>query len=183
MNDDVSSRPTTLFGRVATLAVLAGCVLPFAFYRVTGFEPYPAIIFPGGASRVPVTAGSVGFSSLSLLAYDEHGELTALDVPELLDPIPSSVVDALAATSFGQNDATEFDLWFSGVRWRISGIPRHAPSDDERRAAREWLAGKIADQGLDASRLVVRYVWVTVDYEGGSEIARRTLDEVVYDLD
>src|SRR5690606_41813016 len=45
-----SRERTPLFGLWSTAAIALALVVPFAFATLTGSEPYPAVIFPGGGS-------------------------------------------------------------------------------------------------------------------------------------
>lgn len=172
-----------LFGRLATASLFAACVLPFGFFRLTDSEPFPAMIFPGGAAHVPVIDGNASFYALSLLGVRSDGTLTQLDAAAFIDPLPSSYLDALVAQPFGQDASTETGLWIKGLNKWVGNIPRHAPSPDERRDARAWLAGRLSDAGLRTDRLIARREIITVDHDDRRMLGRETVDEVVIDLD
>lgn len=81
------------------------------------------------------------------------------------------------SSRFGQDASptTHVDSGRVGISF---DVPRHAPSDAQRREVREWLNQKLVSSGLQPDRLVVRKVLVDVDHNTGAALSREILSEV-----
>ncbi len=172
-------RATPLFGFWSTVAVALALLVPFAFSTLTDSEPYPAVIFPGGGQIATHLDGQEArFEVDSLVGFSEDGTPQRLDPTDLLRPIPPSYTGGLVGTLFGQDTTPTTRLEVAKLGWTID-VARHVPDEEERAAAREWLAGRLEAAGVRPDRLEVHYDRVTVDHSTGAVLDRTTLEEVV----
>lgn len=174
-----SRERTPLFGLWSTAAIALALVVPFAFATLTGSEPYPAVIFPGGGSiSTHLDGQDARFEVDSLVGFTDDGTPRRLDPTEFLDPIPPSYAGGLVGTLFGQDVAPTTRLEVAKLGGTIE-VERHVPSAEERAEARAWLAGRLEAAGVRPDRLEVHYDRVTVDHTTGEVLDRTTVEEVV----
>lgn len=143
---------------------------------------FPAVIFPGGGGTILVDGGRASFQTVTLVGFDNGGSEIALDVNEILDPIPASYVSAIAAESFGQAVPSNVTLRIR-ILDKLITLPRSVPSPSEAKQARRWLARKLLAAGLRADSIEVRTEEIQVDYDSGDVISRRILDARSISLD
>jgi hypothetical protein len=170
-----------LFSRRSTLALAVVLVVPFAISEVTDAEPYPAIIFPGGANTVRTSDGRVQYGATVLVAFDEQDRPVPLDAADFLEPIPVHYLDAIAGFGFGLTDAGDHTVAVAGVGWSLTAS-RAEVDEADRDAVRAWLAGRLDDLGYRTDRLVVQQVWITANADDGHEIDREIGEETTIDL-
>lgn len=175
-DDDGRARP--LFGLGATLGIAVVLAAPFAILTLTGEEPYPAVIFPGGGQiQTHVVDGVAAFQSDTLVAYTPAGVERVVDRALLLDPIPPSQLSGLIASRFGQDRSSTRSVVVRGIDL-VFEVPRAVPTVEETTRAREWLAGQLRSMGLSEETLIVRKERVTIDHRTGRELDREVLEEV-----
>ncbi len=174
----------SLFSAWETGLLVVLLIAPFAIYKASWEEPYPAIIFPGGAGVVDIVDDRVEFEIRSFVGFDDADEPVYLDVTELLDPIPASHSGGVARNRFGMNDERTREVWVNlGLRQGTIEVPRYAATPEEKAEVREWLAGHLVGMGLQPDRFSVWYELVSVDYQTGRELSRELLreDQILHD--
>lgn len=153
-----------LFGLRTTVALAAALLIPFGITTVTDSEPYPAIIFPGGANTVRTADGRVQYGATVLVAFDADDRPVPLDAGDFLEPIPVHYLDAMAAFGFGLAE------------------PTAEIEEADRDAVRAWLAERLDALGYRTDRLVVQQVWITAKADDGEEIEREIGEQTTIDL-
>jgi hypothetical protein len=168
-------------GRAPTVFVALALGIPFFVKIATGAEPYPASILPEGGSYLTMQHGSVTYEITELLAQNSEGGLDQVDVADLLEPISIQYFTYLTRNGFGLTHLDDHVLDVRGTNWTIT-LPRHHPSASEQDEVREWLRGRLSEQGLGSDSLVIRRVEVTAAVDTGRIVKRRTTSEARFDL-
>lgn len=170
-----------LFGAKASIGFALALLVPFAVTLSTNSEPYPAVVFPGGASVVRTNNSVVQYEATLLFGVDQSGTPTRLDVAAFLDPIPTHYLYALEASYFGLNDDKDLVIRVKEIGWTLA-VPRPSISDADRQATQMWLGDRLEALGLERSVLIMQRVKVTADSNTGEELSRTTIRENTLDL-
>lgn len=134
---------------------LAGALLaPFALRTLVGVEPYPALLFPDGASVIRVEGGVAQFRNVALYAQHATRAEVRLDPRAFMAPIPVHYLRAIADRGFGQAEPRQRTrrLGFLG-EW---SLPEKSSTPRERAEARRWLHERVSSAAPAATALVIR---------------------------
>jgi hypothetical protein len=74
-----TDRSRALFGTGTTILLALVLLIPFSLRALTNAEPYPALLFPGGAGIVRTDGSVVQYGGVVLLGYDRAGNPTEID--------------------------------------------------------------------------------------------------------
>ena len=170
-----------MFGPWTTLLLAIALVVPFGVTQVTNVEPFPALLFPSGATSVTTTGSVVQYGGVVVSGYDEDGNTVDIDAGALLDPVRVQYLEGLANTSFGLAIGGDREIVIMKLGWSVT-VDGPELSDRDRDEVRDWLKGRLHRLGLAADRIVVRRVWITADARTGVEIMRTIGHEDVIPL-
>lgn len=149
-------------------------------------EPYPAVLFPVGASQINLDDQTIQAFRLELFAVDEAGEEHPLDPGEFIRPIPAHYWPYLASKSkqFGLAQSEGFALNQRFGSWNLSLDLERISTDKERREVLHWLSERLHAVGrpLDQT-LLVRGRTASIDTVTGNEIGSTTSFEYRIALD
>ncbi len=174
----VHERP--IFSAKFTLILAVLFVLPLSVQTLIGVEPWPAMLLPGGGSRIEVKDGCAKFSVLRVTVESDGVEAQRLDPVRLLEPIPVQYINGLSKRNFGQERGeTRFRLRYFGNEWTVARTP---PTPEAARDARYWLAKRVREMGYSGDLLVFRWSMITVDLQSGDELDRNDESETVVSL-
>lgn len=174
----VHERP--LFSAKFTLVLAVLFVLPLCVRTLIGVEPWPAMLLPGGGSRIEVKDGYAKFRVLRVTVESDGAEAQRLDPVRLLEPIPVQYIKGMSKRNFGQDPSeTRIRLLYFGNKWTVTRPP---PTLEAARDARDWLAKRVREMGYSGDLLVFRWSMITVDLQTGEELDRDDESETVVSL-
>jgi hypothetical protein len=178
----VSPDDEPLFSPGFTWGLVLALLIPFALTFLSNAEPFPAILFPSGETIVSIEKGVVTVWEHALLVEDERGERHRLSPLEFLDPIPLHYLRPLIKAGFGFSRASSRKLTSIGDLVSFS-VPRHVPSNADRRQARRFIVKRLKAAGFGPGALVVRREQVELDTATGRELSRKPRGETIVQLD
>ena len=163
------------------MALAVALFVPLGSRVLLKTEPYPAVLFPGAGGKLSIVDGKAMVPYLTLYARDADGGLTKLDASVILRPMPPHYLPSVVGNEFGQN-IEPFKQW-TGAKNRLTiTIPRHVPSDENRRLALDWVAERVRDQHASATQLLIRFCLGQFDLARGQETSSTVTDEKTYVL-
>jgi hypothetical protein len=157
------------------LAVAAFLFIPFILREISPLlEPYPAILLPGGASKVVMGDTVFTVRSTELLAVNSDGVAQRLEPGAFMRNVPLQYFRALTENNFGLAPLpwrSRWTNWFGRERiW----------SDEDRARTVNWLFEGAAEAGHpDAVALRVERVVTVIDGQDRNVLVR----EVVRDFE
>lgn len=173
-----------MFSLRFTVVLVAFLVIPFVISQF-GPEPFPAVILPGGADKVPVGASESKYSTTTLYAIGEDGNWGEVNTIALLYPIPNSFQRSILAKEFGLNaKPTEKQGSASALAALKQYISRNKNKTEQEKAeVREWLKTRLVEQGFAASQLKIVKYKVTFAIPSGKTLSKTIADENILYLD
>jgi len=149
---------------VGALGLLA---LQVPLRRIT--EPYPAILFPAGASLLHDTGSYTSFEN-EYVAIDAAGAPHPFALAALLDTVPAVYRSYVVERGFGLTE----DRDIRRVHGHVLGRPLTGAQRD---ATRAWLRAKLARVlGVDAVQIRIDTFAVTTRTDDPSQPPQRRLD-------
>jgi hypothetical protein len=91
-----------MFNLKSAFVILVVFLLPFCL-RFVGFEPYPAILLPSGASKIKKADEKISFEVTKLYALNERGNWAEIDQKQFMSPIPVYYLDYILDQNLGLN--------------------------------------------------------------------------------
>jgi len=161
---------STRFTLALAIYLLGGAALAF----FTPFEPFPAVMLPGGGEPVPIKDGVARFESVGLWGRTPEGEKKRIVVSDFLAPIPDYYVFGVARTGFGYTNPKPRKVELGPFVFRVSQPER---SREMRREVVVWLQHRLHEAGLAEDSLMVRKDEIEIDMASDRELARKRLSE------
>jgi len=171
-------RAERLFSSRATVALALLLGVPFVVRTLTNVEPFPALLFPAGAVKVPVVEGHALFPYFLAYARTPSG-LTRLDPGELLLPLPAHYFFDIATRTLGQSSPKQ-EVAFKHMT-KVS-VPRYVATPEERREVTLWLSRRVRERCPGATELVLRPQAARFDLAQHRLSSSRTENEIVIPL-
>jgi hypothetical protein len=151
------------YKNIMGLTLLSLCLfIPFGLSFISGLEPYPAVILPGGAGKIKIDGDDLRFSKLVLYGKDqESDQWKSLDATAFLDPIPVVYLRSIIVNEFGLNRDRVVSVNFAWNLFPDFDYTNQKFITEERVvAAKAWLRERLALQGCETDTLLARKVIV-----------------------
>jgi hypothetical protein len=176
----VSSAKLPVFSTALTVLLVLYFLIPFALRTISNFFVYPAMLFPAGATSIPVYDGIAYFYTPLLFARLSDGKVVPIGTREFLTPMPPPYIWGSVTSTFGQSTDAFKTITIKHVR--TFNIPRHVSPEPERRLALHWITDRVRQSAPNAKELLVRVVKVEFDLLSHREINRTTSNESALEL-
>ena len=147
-----------MFSLRATFVLVIFLFLPFCL-RFVGKEPYPAILFPSGASKIKKKEDQISFKVVKYYALDKNGKWVEIDRKAFMFPIPAHYLDYLVV--------------------RNLGLKKNGKHNHE---LKQWIGGKLNDQKFKRDALKIVTYNRTMYVPTGSLIATTINNERIITL-
>ncbi len=160
-------------------AVSAFLGLPYALKVVAPvLEPYPAIIFPSGHSKVDINDTDLTYSRVALVGFDKDTLAEKqLEPRAFLKPIPTQYLTYLAKNEFGLEADRNETIHFRYLSFPPRTFERRKPSQEEIGEMKQWLREKLIEQNCSGERFIIRRSKTTISTETGETIKREIHSE------
>lgn len=113
------------------------------------YEPYPAILLPSGAGKVPVQKDNFTVKYLELYSQDKNGNWIKLNTHDLLYPIPVQYQSTIISNGFGlEKKANLGNRRIERILMKMRIIKNRDPSQRHISKANDWLIGQLNILGL-----------------------------------
>ncbi|MEM6520292.1 MAG: hypothetical protein AAF892_06205 [Cyanobacteria bacterium P01_D01_bin.71] len=162
-------------------------VFPYTFkYLNHNKEPYPAIIFPAGASRVETNNDVFEFKTTGVYCNDlKTGKLERQDIASFMYPIPSRYFSGILANGFGLDTSQEVKVEFRKnifPSFTYSKPPTASLNTENVKQTKNWLKERLSNQGCTEDFFVVRRELNSVNIKSKMISEVEVIDEERYDL-
>lgn len=165
-----------------TLLLLAVLAIPYLLKLIYGNagEPYPAIILPSGAAKVPVGANEMKVKYTAVAGKNNKGGWEKIDMAELLNPVPLVYQRALLQREFGLlNSKPVKARYFS----QLPIIYNRISTAKDKKEIKRWLKKRLANQNLETDIIAITEREKTIQIPSGTETRDIILDEKFIYLD
>lgn len=167
-----------------TLLLIAILIIPFCIKTKTEIEPFPAVILPAGANKVPVGATESNYTTTSLFAVNKEDTWSKLNTRELLKPLPSSFHNVIIFREFGLNTnnkkISEPGLLSAIIQFATR---RKYKTEQEKAEVRKWLKSRLEAQNYDTSKIKIVNNQVTITIPNGDTLSSKIIHEKILYLD
>ncbi|MGF1459588.1 MAG: hypothetical protein ACFBSG_11235 [Leptolyngbyaceae cyanobacterium] len=176
------------YRRVAATLLLGMLIIfPYTFkYLNHNKEPYPAIIFPAGASRVETDSNTFEFNTTSVYCKSlKTNELEKQVVAEFMYPIPPRYFSRIVNNKFGLENSKELEVNFRKnifPSFKYMKPPATALSAENILETKAWLKERLASQGCEENFFIIRRTTMAVDIGSREVFEKGIVDEERYEL-
>jgi hypothetical protein len=135
------------------VVALAACwVIPYGLRQVDPFwEPYPALLFPSGATLAKVGGASVQSGRFELSSVSSDGQEHEIAAREFLSPLPKQFWAGVMNAGFGLYPHPRAETLRLGS-WSVRVDGERPPSADRRAQAERWLRERLIAVGRGGDR-------------------------------
>jgi hypothetical protein len=146
-------------------------------------EPYPAIVFPAGASKLKLEANSYTFKDLGIYCLDlKAKEWKRQDAYSFLEPIPVQNLSSIIKNEFGLNPNLKHQVKFRRISLGFSYENAQALSEANIDLTKAWLRGRLAEHGCHDNFLLVKTRYIAIGRETQMTSEVNKIDEKLYEL-
>lgn len=167
----------------AILCALLG--IPFLLRTIAPtLEPYPAIILPAGAGKVSRSEGIFTFNRFEAIGIDAAtGKEKQLNPSTLLRPIPVQYFHVIFDNNFGLGASPTRRIRFKYLRFPTINLKRRAANEVERSQAIKWIGDRLASEGCDPKKLILRRNRIGFDEAKRAATEPYSTNETVFRFD
>lgn len=160
--------------------------VPFLIRHKFGdkYEPFPSILFPTGAFRVPVLSSEFNVDYTDLVAQKEDGSWQQVDPKRLLYPLPYTNHKFILQREFGLADwEEEANRRFSNLLVDLNIVKIRNATEQAKEETRNWLKQRLSEQGFNGPLLKIIQKERTISISNGETLREDIINEKIINLD